>query len=166
MQVLDLKNKSLSEKDILKKYPESLYLPVWIIKDSKNHRKLSYNVDIKPKINWNKLEYKKWLKNDILPALSKNKDTYEILIDLEEHKRVDLNNGVNAIMEIPYVARRASDIIGNAFIAHQLAKMFISECRKNKDNETLKTNSGFITQEFIKKLSKEKYLRFCLAWGC
>ena len=148
--------KTKIKKDILKKYPESLYLPVWIIKDGKNYRKLSYDIDVKPRIDWDKLEYKKWLEEDILPALSKNKDTYEILIDLEEYEKVDLNNGFNAVMEIPYIARRATNIIGNAFVAYELAKGFISECKKYKDNEILKINSGFITQEFIKKLSQEK----------
>lgn len=150
------KIKTKIKKDILKKYPESLYLPVWIIKDDKNYRNLSYDIDVKPRIDWGKLEYKKWLKEDILPILSKNKDTYEILIDLKKHKRVDLNNGVNAVMEIPYIARRATNIIGNAFVAYELAEGFISECKKYKDDEVLKINSGFIVQEFIKKLSQEK----------
>lgn len=142
--------------NIIKKYPESLYLPIWLKKEGKNYRRLSYDIDIKPKINWDKLEYKNWLKDYILPILSKSKDTYEILVDLEEQKKVDLDNGFNAVMEIPYIARRATDIIGNAFIAYELAKDFISECKKYKDDEILKINSGFITQEFIKLLSHEK----------
>lgn len=150
------KIKTKVKENILKKYPESLYLPIWLKREGKNYRKLSYDIDIKPKINWAELEYKKWLKNDILPVLSKKRDTFEILVDLEKYEKVDLNNGFNAVMEIPYIARRLTDIIGNAFIAYELAEDFILECKKHKDDEILKTNSGFITQEFIKKILQEK----------
>lgn len=151
------KLKTKIKETILKKYPESLYLPMWLVKEGGNHRKLSYDIDIKPKIKWDRLELKKWIKNDILPALSNKKDTYEILVDLDEkHERIDLENGFNAVMEIPYIARRLTDIIGNAFIAYELAEKFISECQKCIAEETIKTNSGFITQEFVKKILQEK----------
>lgn len=150
------KIKAKIKDNIFKKYPESLYLPAWMIKEGKTYRKFSYDIDIKPKIDWSKLEYKKWLKNDIIPALSKKKDTYELIVDLDSHKRVDIENGFNAILEIPYIARRATEIIDNAFIAYELAEKFILECKKHKDDEIIKANSGLITQEFIKKLIEEK----------
>jgi hypothetical protein len=44
-------------KNILKKqYPESLYLPVWHIRDKKEVRLLSYQSDIVSKINWDNID--------------------------------------------------------------------------------------------------------------
>lgn len=40
------------QKEILEKYPESLYLPLWHIKEADHIRLLSYRSDILPRIDW------------------------------------------------------------------------------------------------------------------
>ncbi|MCR4314301.1 MAG: DEAD/DEAH box helicase family protein, partial [Candidatus Uhrbacteria bacterium] len=44
------------KKDILKKHPESLCLPVWLVRDGKTSRRFSYELDIKPLVDWDKIE--------------------------------------------------------------------------------------------------------------
>lgn len=150
------KIKTKVKAKILKRYPESLYLPVWMIKEDTSYRRFSYDIDVRPKINWKNKNYGQWLKKDIFPLLDERPITYEILIDLERHEKRYLEEE-GGIFEISYLARRIADVVDNAFIAFDLANDFIEECKKYKNEKKLLANSGFITQEIIKKLSHEKF---------
>ncbi len=150
------KIKTKVKKSILKKYPESLYLPVWMIKKGKDYRRFSYDIDIKPKINWKNIDYSKWLKESIFPSLDEKAIVYEILVDLDRHKKRFLEEESVGILEISYLTRRISDVVDNAFIAYDLANIFINECKTYKDEKKMKANSGFVTHEIIKKIQEEK----------
>lgn len=148
--------KTKIKKAILKNYPESLYLPVWMIKEGKDYRRFSYDIDIKPKINWQDIDYSRWLKETIFPLLDEKSIVYEILVDLDKHKKRYLDEENGGILEISYLARRISDVIDNAFIAFDLAQAIIEECSKYKDEKKMRANSGFVTHEIIKKIEEEK----------
>ena len=150
------KLKTKIKKDILKKYPESLYLPAWVVKYGQKCRKFSYDIDIKPNIKWQSVEYGQWLKKEILPLLNDRTSAYEILVDLDRHEKRFLEDEEFGIFEIGYLARRITDVIDNAFVAFDLAKVFLSECEKYKNQKKLLANSGFVTQEIIKKISHDK----------
>ena len=150
------KIKTKIKKEILKKYPESVYLPSWAVKYDQKCRKFSYDIDIKPSIKWQIEEYSQWLKKEILPLLSNRTNAYEILVDLDRHEKRFLEDEEFGIFEIGYLARRITDVIDNAFVAFDLAQVLLRECEKYKDQKKLLANSGFITQEIIKKLSRDK----------
>ena len=151
------KIKTKIKEDILKNYPDSLSLPVWVIKGNNKYRRFSYEVDIKPNINFQKENYKEWIKKEIFPLLNKQATVYEILVDLDKTKKKYLDYDESGVFEISYLARRVADVVENAFVAYDLAEVFYSECKKYKDNEKLLANSGFVTQEIIKKLLVDKY---------
>jgi len=144
------------KKEIFEKYPESLYLPAWIVKHGQKCRKFSYDIDIMPSIKWQGEEYGQWLKKEILPLLNNKTNAYEILIDLDRHEKRFLDDEESGVFEIGYLARRITDVVDNAFIAFDLAQIFVKECGKYKDQKKLLANSGFITQEIVKKLSHDK----------
>jgi len=148
--------KTKIKKSILKKYPESLYLPVWLVKEDKNYRRFSYDIDIKPKISWTDTDYSKWLKETIFPSLDVKAIVYEILVDLDQYKKIFLEEENGGILEISYLTRRITDIVDNAFIAYDLADIFINECKAYKDEKKMRANIGFVTYEIIKKLQEEK----------
>src|SRR3989344_5532504 len=104
------KLKTKIKKDILKKYPESLYLPAWVVKYGQKCRKFSYDIDIKPNIKWQSVEYGQWLKKEILPLLNDRTSAYEILVDLDRHEKRFLEDEEFGIFEIGYLARRITDI--------------------------------------------------------
>jgi len=133
-----------------------IFLSVWIVKEKNSYRRFSYDIDIKPKLNWKNLKYNQWLKNKILPALEQKSDVYEYLIDLEEYKKRYLDDYYGGIFETPYLARRIMDVVDNAFVVFDLAKKIIRECKTRKNNKILKINSGFIIQELVKRISQEK----------
>jgi len=144
------------KQEILKKYSESLYLPVWVIKVGNSYRRFSYEIDIKSKISWQEFDYAQWIQMDILPVLAKTKTAYEIVINLDRSDLKELNEEDIDILEVSYLARRITDVVENAFIAFDLAKDFIRILGKVKDQKKLGANSGFIIQEIVKKLTQEK----------
>lgn len=144
--------KTSIKKELIKKYPESFYLPVWIIKNQNQNRLFSYESDIKPKIKWDNFDFANWIKQEILPTLNQRNNTYEVLVNLEGSKRIDLNKEDVDVLELSYLARRITDVVENAFIAFDLAKDFIKILDKVKDKRKLWANSGFIIQEIVKKL--------------
>ncbi|OGI57996.1 hypothetical protein A3C60_02285 [Candidatus Nomurabacteria bacterium RIFCSPHIGHO2_02_FULL_37_45] len=150
------KIKTKIKNDIVKNYPESLYLPVWAIKNKNTYRRFSYEIDIKSKINWKKFDYTKWIEKDILPVLNQKNKTYEIVINLEKSELRNLSEEDIDILEVSYLARRITDVVENAFVAFDLAKDFIRILERVKDKKKLGANSGFIIQEIVKKLSEEK----------
>ncbi len=151
------KIKTKIKAEILKKYPESLYLPIWMVKENTDYRRFSYDIDVNPKISWENENYSQWLKGKILPLLDKKQITYEILIDLERARKKSLDEEEGGIFEISYLTRRIADVVNNAFIAFDLANVFIRECKKYKNGKKITANSGFITYEIIKKLSFDKF---------
>jgi len=150
------KIKTKIKREILKKYPESVYLPVWVIKDGRSYRKFSYEIDVKSKINWEQFDYAQWIRKDILPVLSKRSTAYEVIIDLERAERRELNEEDIDVLEVSYLARRITDVVENAFVAFDLAKGFIKILEKFKNQKKLGANSGFVIQEIVRKLTQEK----------
>lgn len=145
---------------IQQKYPESLYLPVWVVKEQGNYRKFSYEMDVKPKISWKTDTYKEWLVKSVFPLLDEIPLAYEILIDLEKkHKKVNLDENKSGIFEAAYLSRRIAEVVENAFISFDLAEDLLGQCKKYKNQEKLFANSGFVTQQIVNKLKEDTSLQ-------
>jgi len=150
------KLKTKIKKEIKNKYPQSLYLPVWVVKNGKQYRRFYYDSDIKPKLKWD-FNYAKWIKDEIFPALDKRNIAYEYLIDLEKQTKQDIGEEDTGIIEIQYLSRRIADVVENAFVAYDLAQKFIKEFEKYDDQKKLNANSGFISERIAKRISQDKY---------
>src|SRR3989344_7337410 len=150
------KIKTKIKPEIIKKYPESLYLPVWVVKVGNSYRQFSYEIDIKSKIQWQDFDYAEWIKTDVLPILAKMNTAYEYIINLERSDLRELNEEDIDVLEVGYLARRITDVVENAFIAFDLARDIVKVLEKVKDQKKLGANSGFVIQEIVKKLTQEK----------
>ncbi len=150
------KVKTKIRQDILNKYPESLYLPVWVVKEKNSYRRFSYEVDIKPSLKWDSNSLGKWLKENILPLLNNQKEGYEYLIDLEKTERKELKEDFGSALDKSYLARRITDVTDNAFISYEIAEKLVKEFKKLADKNKIDSNSGFITQEIVKRLEEDK----------
>lgn len=152
--------KTKIKHQIQQKYPESLYLPVWIIKEQGNYRKFSYEIDIKPKIRWKTDGYKEWLVKSVFPLLDDIPLAYELLINLgKKYEKTFLDENKGGIFEVSYLSRRMAEVIENAFISFDLAENLLDECKKYKNQEKLLANSGFVTQQIVNKLREDILLQ-------
>ncbi|OGG74168.1 hypothetical protein A3A40_00345 [Candidatus Kaiserbacteria bacterium RIFCSPLOWO2_01_FULL_54_20] len=147
------------KKDIRKKYPESLFLPVWLIKESsRKYRKFSYDIDIKPKISWDVSKLlNKWLE-DFMPTIGERRETpLEIVIDLEG-KGVARQTETLASLKFDalYLTRRISETIENAFISHAIGNAAATTLAKKFTPELLDQNAGYIARELERCLVEHK----------
>ncbi len=146
------------KKDILKKYPESLYLPVWLVKEAKGTRRFSYDIDIRPRIDWRNIKLDVWLK-ELLPTIGKTRPTqFEVIVDLEgktQTREMALNESVN--FDTLYLTRRLADTVENAFIAHEIAqRVFTALVAKVAKKEALDRDAGYVAREIEKRLQAHR----------
>ncbi len=141
------------KKDILKKYPESLYLPVWLVKEGTRYRRFSYGMDIKPQLDWKSIDIAEWLKQ-IAPTIGKRTMTQtEVIMDLEgktSTRETAIRESVS--FDTLYLTRRLSETTDNAFVAHDIAKKAVAALAKTASKELLDKDAGYIARELEKHL--------------
>jgi len=141
------------KKDILKKYPQSLFLPVWLVKEGRKHRRFIYEIDVKPHIQWKEIELVAWLKVIAPTVGTSRKLQTEIIMDLEGHTRSkDTAADESVSFDTLYLTRRLSETIDNAFVAHDISKQAIATLKKSLKQELLDQDAGYIAGELEKHL--------------
>lgn len=138
------------QKSIKDKYPESLALPLWHIKEGKDIRVLSYRSDILPRIDWDTI--------DIKPLIEKLKDTVGKQkikgVDLQyflggtyqgegsDYEKENIEGGDEYI-----ISQIVSEYISNPFIAHSFVDKVIKGLEKNTSREIIESDFGYIAHE-------------------
>jgi type III restriction enzyme len=146
------------KQSILKNNPESLYLPQWTIKDGTSNRKLVYEIDIKPRIDWHKPNYTQWIEDTLIPSVGKLANLpQEIIYGLEGvvDKR-DASETLTQGFDVQYITRRVSEIVENPFVAYEITQKIVSDFVSRKSKEELDKQSGFIANELVKYLELHK----------
>src|SRR3989338_1492839 len=168
----------LIKKEIRKKYPESLFLPVWLVnpvrdtpvshgardhaafsngvKDGQRYRRFSYETDVKPRVDWRSIRIDAWLK-ELKPTIGRRRGTQtEVIVDLERATERKIEANVSVRFDALYLTRRLYETIENAFIAHEIAGHIFATLEKEFDAETLDRDAGYIAREIEKRLIKRK----------
>jgi len=161
IEVRDPKGKTIAapqtvriKKAILDKYPQSVYLPVWLVKEGSCTRRFSYDVDIRPRIEWSGIELGAWLK-ELVPTIGKTQQTHEeYLVDLEGNARkqeIALEESVR--FDTLYLTRRLSETTENAFVAYAIATRVVDALDKAAKHADLDHDAGYIARELEKRLA-------------
>ncbi|MDQ1266507.1 MAG: type restriction enzyme, partial [Bacteroidota bacterium] len=117
-------------------YESSFYLPVWVMIDKgKDKRKFSYELDIKPFIDYSSFEISKELSEKLISSFSEEtKERSTVRVSLDEKSSFKANYeaaGFNGTSEtnIDYITRRLTELIENPFLSRKLAQSYISELK-------------------------------------
>ena len=144
------------KEEIHKKYPESLFLPVWLVKDGQRYRRFSYEMDVKPRVDWGSIRVDSWLK-ELKPTIGRRRGAQtEVVVDLERATERRIEANVSVRFDSLYLIRRLYETIENAFIAHEIAGHIFARLEKEFDAETLDRDAGYIAREIEKRLIKHK----------
>jgi len=144
------------KKEIRKKYPESLFLPVWLIKDGQRHRRFSYDMDVKQRVDWDSIRVDLWLK-ELKSTIGRRRGAQtEVVVDLEGARERKIEANVSVRFDALYLTRRLYETIENAFIAHEIAGHIFATLESEFDAETLDRDAGYIAREIEKRLIKHK----------
>jgi len=144
-------------KEIKKKYAHSLFLPVWLMKEAKKHRKFVYEIDVKPKMHWDDFDVEAVLK-EIIPTIgTARKMQKEIIVDLEGNARAETSEATDFVsFDTLYLTRRLSETIDNAFISHDIAQKVVAVLLKKLKKDLLDQDAGYIASEIEKRLITHK----------
>ncbi len=147
-------------REKFKKFAGQIYLPVFVIEDSKVWRKLSYETDIVSQIKWSDADFKP--SRSLKLSSSEEKDT-EIAVGLsDDEKQVIESHGVLRLKEgglaidTVFVTRHLVDIIQNPWIAYEIAQETLEALIKKNDLKTVANNLVFIIEEMRKIADQEK----------
>ncbi len=144
-------------KDVKNKYPESLSLPVWLVKEGINYRRFSYEIDIKPHIRWSMIQLKNWL-DELKPTIGRQSPLQaEIIIDLEgQQKQRQLQEAITVHFDVLYLTRRLFETIENAFVSNDIARKVFQGIGNVFDAVTLDNDAGYIARELERRIQLYK----------
>jgi type III restriction enzyme len=159
--------KTVKIKDEFKKYEYAFYLPVWVKtldKDDK-FRTFKYVLDIKPYLDFDKLNLSKELIEKIKNSLSsehKEKNTLSVTID----EKSEIKSQVEKIEEtfessisLSYITRRFGELIDNAFLSRKIALVWLEILKKEIGEEKLTEYFSFITALLVDYIETYKQKR-------
>jgi type III restriction enzyme len=151
------------KKEFSEKFQNSFYLPVWVMIDQNgSKRRFSYELDIKPKIDFSKVELNDEFLTKLENSLSnetKERKAFAITLDdssktaiIEEQSQ---SNG-KAEINIDYLTRRLSEVVENPFLARVIGTRCLSQIEDKIGKEKLKEHYSFIVSQLCKKFQEEK----------
>lgn len=146
------------KQSIRKNHPESLYLPVWLLREGKGVRRFSYDADIRPRIDWSKVKITSFALS-LLPDIGTTRTTQlEVLVGLEkeEVRTREAETHESVRFDILYLTRRLAETVENAFVAFELAREAIIVFAKGHPQDVLDADAGFIARELERHLKEHR----------
>lgn len=148
--------KSPIKKGIAANFERSLYLPQWTVKEKEEKRKFYYEVDILPRIDWESIDIQDWVQK-IVGSIGSLHTVREIVVNIEgESQQGEVLEYHSGDFDVLFITRRASDIVPNPFVAHDLTKKMAGLFVEKHGRETLNRHSGYIAGEFMRFLKEYK----------
>lgn len=151
------------KKEFSEKFQNSFYLTVWVMIDQNgSKRRFSYELDIKPKIDFSKVELNDEFLTKLENSLSnetKERKAFAITLDdssktaiIEEQSQ---SNG-KAEINIDYLTRRLSKVVENPFLARVIGTRCLSQIEEKIGMDKLKEHYSFIVSQLCKMFQEEK----------
>lgn len=143
-----------------KKFADSIYLPVFVIKDGPKWRKVSYESDILSRLDWSEADFSPAHK---LTLSAKEKSDTDLVIGLSnDEKEVIRQRGVvrskdgGLAVDAVFTSRQLLDIIPNPWVAHSIAQDVLKKLLAKHGDVTIAANLVFIIEELRKRAEAEK----------
>ena len=138
--------------EIKKQFPESLYLPVWLIKtSSESFRPFNYDIDIKPNLDFstvNPSSFIQSLKNSLSEQMASRTGT---AITIESGKTVMTSESemikIEDSIDIGYFTRRMNEVIENTFLARMYADNLLQVLLKALAKQQVNDNFGYLVSQ-------------------
>jgi len=150
-------------REFSEKFQNSFYLPVWVMIDKNgSKRRFSYELDIKPKIDFSKVELTEDFLTKLESSLSnetKERKAFAITLDdLSKASFVEEQSQTNgkAEINIDYLTRRLNELIDNPFLSRIIGTKYLAQIEEKLGKEKVKEHYSFIVSQLCKKLQEEK----------
>ena len=157
--------KKVQIKSEYTKYKYAFYLPVWLMlgQTENDRRKFSYNVDIKPYIEFHNYDLNDELVRRIKTSLSdENREQKAFAVTINEMSETivqeeKVERVLKGLISKSYMTRRFSEVIDNSFLARKVCNGVISRLTVEIGEEKMAEHFSFITSLVTKELKEEKH---------
>ncbi len=147
-------------RDDFKKLAGQIFLPVFVLKDFKTWRKVSYESDIVSLIDWDKADFSPLYKlplsyiedRDIEIAVGLSDDDDEVI---QKHGTRKLKEG-GLTLDLVFITRHLTDIIPNPWVSFEIVQKIFKEIIKRNDAKKVINNLVFLIEELRKHAESEK----------
>jgi len=153
------KERTVGYREKFKKFEGKIYLPKFVIQESKNWRDINYEMDILSRIDWSKINLE--VLADIPLAEIKAKEE-EIAVGLSEDKKEVIKTkesfkreGGLEINKV-FITRQILDIVPNPWISFEIGGKVIDMFLMKYDKKIVINNLVYIIEELRKYLEKER----------
>ncbi len=151
------------KKALKKKYANAFYLPVWLfVLNDRVKRKFSYNIHIKPHLDFANFKLKTELVVRIKNSLSNQtieRKGFSISLDdksktthKEETEEIYLRDELN----VNYFTRRLNEVVENPFLSRHLVNKLIPVLKNNFSETEINSHFSFIVSMIFKDLESFK----------
>jgi len=147
-------------REKFKKAAGQVILPVFAIRDGRDWRKVSYEMDIASQIPWDQADLSKLEslnlrmleEKDVAQTLSPSEDVRRV-VELKES--LQLKAGALKLDPV-FLARHLLDIVPNAWVAYEFGRNVLNELLARYDQKIVINNFVFIIEELRKHVACEK----------
>jgi len=136
------------------------FLPVFVVKDGKDWRPVSYEMDLLPKIPWDKADLS-GLEN--LSLNPHEESGVELVVGLERRTGAAIEHGRRTLADDgirldPFLMTRElrDSIVSNPWQAYQFSRTVLDSLARIHGEKKVEANFSFIIQETRKQLEEEK----------
>lgn len=156
--------KHVTIKEEFNSYTYALYLPVWLMVNKKrgSKRRFSYDLDIRPYLDFHSYKLSDTLLSRISSSLSdetREQKTFSVTIDSEsnpEYKEESIEYDRNGHISKSYMTRRFTEAIDNPFLARMICNAVIEVLIEKIGEEALSKHFSFITSLLTKELQHNR----------
>lgn len=153
------KERTVKYRERFRKFAGKIYLPKFVVQESKRWRDISYEMDILSKVDFSKIDLSPL--SEIVLAEAKPEEQ-EIVVGLgarsgevlEEHQRIRREGGLQ--IDPVFMTRQIHDIVPNPWVAFAISSTVIRLFMKKYDKERVTNNFVFIIEELRKYLEQQR----------
>jgi type III restriction enzyme len=150
----------LEVKEKFSKAVEEIILPIFVVRDSDEWRKVNYEMDIASRVNWSKVQLEKLF--DTALSFTEQQDEEQVAGLSENVHEVIKQKSVTSLrkgglkVDLVFLTRQLSDIVPNPWMAFELGQKVLGKLTQKYGDEMVANNFVFIIEETKKHLTKEK----------
>jgi len=153
-------DKTSRVRERFKRAAEQVILPVFVIKDGRDWRAVSYQMDIESHVEWDQAELEPLRglalstieEKDIEHIAGISRDAHQVI---EQKDAVRLKKG-GIRLDSVFLSRHLTDIVSNPWEAYGIGQKALDALLERYDAELVTNNFVFIIEELRKQLEKEK----------
>ena len=156
----DFEAKEYKVRKRFAKVAEQIILPFFTISNRGKWRKVSYEMDILSRIEWDNIDLEKLFTLSLADHQFRDDEYVAQLSDdvkkVIEEKRISQKEAGGVVVDIIFMAKQLSDVIPNPWIAYQFAETILSKIITIHGEVRVSENFSFIIEETKHQIAEQR----------